>query len=576
MGRFFVGVLLAICLLPPAQASQNSEQQTQTTDQTKLLFTKSHLTGDFQNEYITVNELNAGLKSEQEPNLYTPLALLEFFETAVLTERFDVASHALNLNAYPVATQAHVGADLAFKLNYLLEENGLYVFDDLPDRPDGVIEPTLGENNPLKGVPRRSIKLGDISYKSRKIPIYIERIYVEGRAPVWVFARASVENIELLYEVQKPADFEKALPNWLKIKVWGVDLWEWVALLLLFGASLGFAHYVGILLNKLLEKLNKDEKDKSKTASILIELVNNIALPLTITLAFGIIYLLVSGRLPYAPALASSTRPIVWVALIILAMWLGVRVINFFANRYENLQIDSLNDKETEKKQERKTYLSIFRRIFIFVMVVSGSWYGLGLFVDLKSLGKILLTSAGILGAVAGIAAQSTLGNIIAGIQVATTQPVKIGDALIFENEWCTVEDLRYTYAVLLTWDKRRLIVPMRHLVTEVVENWTHTNQNQSTMIYLYVDYCTDFSYIQDIFMKFARAHILNNHKEEPALYVYGVSEKVVTLVGMISADTPSNAWQISCDIRKQMLDYLGKNAPQYLPQSRVRVEGEE
>ena len=113
----------------------------------------------------------------------------------------------------------------------------------------------------------------------------------------------------------------------------------------------------------------------------------------------------------------------------------------------------------------------------------------------------------------------------------------------------------------------------MRYFVTEVIENWTHTNAKQSTMIYLYVDYCADFDYLQDKFMKFAKAHILNNGDEEPALYVYGVSEKVVTLVGMVSADTPSNAWQIACDIRKQLLDYLGKHAPHYLPQDRIQVK---
>ncbi len=555
--------------------STNTKSPNSDPSQTDILFSKSELTGDFQDEFIVLNALNAGLYTPQEPNLHTPLALLEFFETAVLLDNFALASHALNLNAYPAEIQATKGAELAFKLDYLLNEKGLYLYDDLPDRPDGVIEPTLGENNPLKGVPRRSIKLGSIDYKSRSIPIYIERVYVEGHSPVWVFSRASVENIDRLYEVHKPADFEKRLPDWLTHKLWGVDLWEWLALLVLFCASLGFAHLVSKGLSRLLNYLQDSNSDKQQSylASIFIELIDRVALPFTITLAFGIIYLMVSGRLPYVHAIATSTRPIIWVVLLVLMMWFGVRVINFFANRYENLQIDSLKDKETEKRQKRKTYLSVFRRIFIFVMILSGSWYGLGLFVDLKSLGKILLTSAGILGAVAGIAAQSTLGNIIAGIQVATTQPVRIGDALIFEQEWCTVEDLRYTYAVLLTWDKRRLIVPMRYFVTEVIENWTHTNAKQSTMIYLYVDYCADFDYLQDKFMKFAKAHILNNGDEEPALYVYGVSEKVVTLVGMVSADTPSNAWQIACDIRKQLLDYLGKHAPHYLPQDRIQVK---
>ena len=178
---------------------------------------------------------------------------------------------------------------------------------------------------------------------------------------------------------------------------------------------------------------------------------------------------LVSGSLPRVDAIATSTRPIIWLSLVISGSMYGVRAINFLHNRYQDYQIDSLTEEEFNTQRIRMTYVSVFRRIFIFVMVLGGIWIGLAEFTDLEGLGTTLLTSAGIAGAIIGIAAQPTLGNIIAGFQVAITQPIRIGDTILIDDIWCEVEDLRFTYAVLKTWDDRRLIVPMKHFVTEIL-----------------------------------------------------------------------------------------------------------
>src|SRR5699024_10350279 len=117
-------------------------------------------------------------------------------------------------------------ADLAEKLDYLMTEKSLYAFDELPDRSDGLIEPSLGTDSPVHGVPRRSIKLGSIDYKNRSVPLYLERVRVGEQAPVWVFSSQSVANINALYDMHKPADFERFLPKAMITKVWGVSVWE--------------------------------------------------------------------------------------------------------------------------------------------------------------------------------------------------------------------------------------------------------------------------------------------------------------------------------------------------------------
>lgn len=529
--------------------------------------------GEYNQHYIILDHLNSGLPATtRTPNLATPMGAMEFFYTLSATSDFKNASHALNLNSFDTDIQAQAGEKLAQKLDYLLSEKGLYVFDELPDREDGLIEPALGSSNPIHGVPRRMIKIGVIDYKMRKIPLYLERVKVNDSSPIWVFSQSSVENIDMLYDQHKPAKFEQFFADWLKYKLFGVAVWELFALVILFVLTLGFAwvfgKLMGVVLSKLSQISNKDELDKHFVG----EFLNEIILPLTISAGFLAVYMLVSGNLPAINAIATSTAPMVWLVCLGLLMWLGIKVINFFANRYEDLQIRQLSDKQMEKARKRKTYLSIFRRIFIFCMLCFGGWRALGLFVDLEGLGATLITSAGIVGAVIGIAAQPTLGNIIAGLQVATTQPVRIGDTLIVEGEWCSVEDLRYTYAVLLTWDNRRLIVPMRYFVTEVVENWTHTDVYQSMSVYFYVDYKAD---IDKIFEKFKQCCLDNNKYDsevEPQMVIYEMSDKFITLRGVIHSDTPSNAWDICCQVRKQMLAFL-KTHDGYLPKDRVILQ---
>ena len=113
-------------------------------------------------------------------------------------------------------------------------------------------------------------------------------------------------------------------------------------------------------------------------------------------------------------------------------------------------------------------------------------------FTSLQLIGTTLLTSAGVAGLIFGIAAQPVLANIMAGVQVAITQPVRIGDSVFIEDNWGYVEDLRYTYAVIRTWDERRLVIPLRYLISEPYENWTLKDAHLIKPIYLYADYRTD------------------------------------------------------------------------------------
>ncbi|KRG35305.1 mechanosensitive ion channel protein MscS [Psychrobacter sp. P11F6] len=539
----------------------------------------SGLTGEYNESYYLLDKLNVGLPPLSEPpNLTTPLATLEFFQSAVMKQQYDLAAYALNMNLIDQKIQRNHALELSKRLDFLLTEKELYVFDDLPDRPDGLIEPPLGNTSSIMGIPRRSIQLGYIDYRERRVPIYLQRVRVGEAAPIWVFSAQTVDNIDNLYEQYHPAEFERYLPGWLKLKIFSIALWEFLALALFFLVTMG----VGWLLSKGTEKIISryidDEKYSNYVGSTngVADLVNKLTVPLTFTISFLLVFTLVSGGFPYLDAVASSTRPLIWIGLVFSTLWLGIRIINFFANRYQSLQIENLAEEHFDKERRRRTYVSIFRRVFIFVMILGSIWIGLSEFANMEGLGKTLLTSAGIAGVVIGIAAQPILGNIIAGVQVAVTQPVRIGDSVIMDGNFSTVEDLRYTYAVLKTWDERRLIVPMRELITETVENWSHTEVHQTCPVFLYVDYGADIDAIRQQFISAVKDNKLWDNKTEPEMFVVEVTANIIHLRGAVSAVGPIEAWTLACEIREQMLNYLYSKQKAYLPAERLILKGQD
>ncbi|WP_227685677.1 mechanosensitive ion channel family protein [Psychrobacter sp. NZS113] len=535
----------------------------------------SALTGEYNESYYILDKLNAGLPPLSEPpNLETPLAALEFFQSAVMKQQYDLAAYALNMNLIDEKSQRGSALDLTKRLDFLLSEKELYVFDDMPDRPDGLIEPPLGNTSSVMGIARRSLQLGYIDYRERRVPIYLQRVRVGEEAPVWVFSAQTVGNIDNLYEQYHPAEFERYLPTWLKIKIFGIALWEFSALILFFLLTMG----VGWLLSKGTEKIINhyvdDEKYSINVGSTngVADLVSKLTVPLTFTISFSLVFTLVSGGFPYLDAVASSTRPLIWIGMVFSTMWLGIRIINFFANRYQDMQIENLAEEHFDKERRRRTYVSIFRRVFIFVMILGSFWIGLSEFANMEGLGKTLLTSAGIAGVVIGIAAQPILGNIIAGVQVAVTQPVRIGDSVIMDGNFSTVEDLRYTYAVLKTWDERRLIVPMRELITDRVENWSHTEVHQTCPVFLYIDYGADIDAIRQQFISMVKDNKLWDNKTEPEVFVVDVTENTIQLRGAVSGVGPIEAWTLACEIREQMLGYLYEQQNKYLPTERFTL----
>ncbi len=186
-------------------------------------------------------------------------------------------------------------------------------------------------------------------------------------------------------------------------------------------------------------------------------------------------------------------------------------------------------------------------------------------------IGVSILASAGIAGIVIGFAAQKTLGNLIAGIQIAIAQPIRLDDVVIIENEWGWIEEINLTFAVVRIWDLRRLIVPISYFLEKPFQNWTRTNAKLLGTVLIYSDYNLPIEEIRNELSRVLKeSHLWD--KKANALQVTNITEKTVELRALMSAADSSALWDLRCEVREKLLEFLQKRFPECLP--KLRVEG--
>jgi small-conductance mechanosensitive channel len=263
------------------------------------------------------------------------------------------------------------------------------------------------------------------------------------------------------------------------------------------------------------------------------------------------------------------------VILIVMAItWLGVRIVTFFSDYVGKQFTDDLGSDDQAQARKALTYISVARRVLIFIALLVGVGFALSQFRGFETFGLSLLASAGVISVVVGVAAQSVLGNILAGVQVALTQPVRIGDNVYFEEQWGYIEAITYTYITIQTWDQRRVIVPLKYFVTHPVQNWSKHSSHLIRPIYLYVDYHTDVERIRHAFADMLKNDEDWNGETEPTVQVTGMSDETLDVRALCSASDPSTAWVLHCRLREKLVAYVRDlEAGRYLPRQRLVVE---
>ena len=217
------------------------------------------------------------------------------------------------------------------------------------------------------------------------------------------------------------------------------------------------------------------------------------------------------------------------------------------------------------------TQASVIRKIIVSAIVILATGSILMLFDPVRQFGTSILASAGIVGVVVGFAAQKTLGNVLAGIQIVLTQPLLIDDIVVVEGDFGQIEEITLTYVVVRTWDLRRLVLPITYFVEKPFQNWTRISTELLGTVILYLDYQVPMGELR----KELKGLVENNPKWDRkvcGLQVTDAKQGTIEVRALVSSTDAGKVFDLRCEVREGLIQFLYRNYPESLP--RLRVEG--
>jgi hypothetical protein len=219
-----------------------------------------------------------------------------------------------------------------------------------------------------------------------------------------------------------------------------------------------------------------------------------------------------------------------------------------------------------------RTQMYLLRRVTVVVVVVVAGSIMLMTFPSIRHLGVSLFASAGVAGLVVGLAARSTIANLISGVQVALTEPIRIDDVVIVEGEWGWIEEVGTTYVVVRIWDLRRLIVPLSYFIEKPFQNWTRVSADLLGTVFLYADYTVPVEEVRQELHRILEASPLWDRKVWN-LQVTDATRHTLELRALMSAADSSTAWDLRCHVREELVTFLQRKHPDALPRVRASLE---
>jgi small-conductance mechanosensitive channel len=249
--------------------------------------------------------------------------------------------------------------------------------------------------------------------------------------------------------------------------------------------------------------------------------------------------------------------------------WTGMALTKFLTGIIESkFRIDMADNLAARRV---RTQTQVIERVATVAIVVVTIAVMLMTFPGVKQIGASVLASAGIAGLVIGMAAKSTFSNLIAGLQVAITQPVRLEDAVIVEDEWGWIEEIETTYVVVRLWDLRRLIVPLSYFIEHPFQNWTRTTADLLGTVMVYADYTVPVDEVRKELHGILQQTDLWNGKGW-GLQVTDLTENTMQLRALMSASDAGKAFDLRCLVREQLVKFLQEKHPGCLPVRRQQL----
>ncbi len=297
---------------------------------------------------------------------------------------------------------------------------------------------------------------------------------------------------------------------------------------------------------------------------------HRIKIPLLLFLASLIAQAAVIGDIFRFEATNQIVGHLSLIGIVISIAWFLIFSFKVFKNQMlRKYDVDTANNLKARKVY---TQYTILENIIIFIIVVLALGISLMSFDSIRSVGVSVLTSAGIAGIIIGLAAQKAIATLLAGIQIAITQPIRLDDVVIVEGEWGWIEEINLTYVVVRVWDKRRLVVPTTYFIEKTFQNWTRTSADILGTVYIYVDYGIPFDEIRKEQTRLLEATDLWDGNVD-VLQVTNSTEKTVEMRVLVSAKDSPTAWDLRVYLREKLLVFIKENYPESLPKSRVALE---
>ena len=254
--------------------------------------------------------------------------------------------------------------------------------------------------------------------------------------------------------------------------------------------------------------------------------------------------------------------------LIAAITWIAIQFVKagayYLQSKLDIGAADNLNARKS------LTQINIFKGIADSIIIIIAIAVGLLTFEQAKTIGVSLLTSAGIIGIIVGFAAQKSIGMMLAGIQLAITQPIRLDDVVIVEGEWGRIEEITLTYVVVKIWDERRLVLPVTWFLEKPFQNWTRKSADIIGTILLYVDYSFPVESIRAVLPDMLKGNrdwdgrVLN-------VQVTKTTEQYKEIRVLLSSTDASKNWNLRATIREKLIDFINVNYPDTFAKIRVQ-----
>jgi len=275
---------------------------------------------------------------------------------------------------------------------------------------------------------------------------------------------------------------------------------------------------------------------------------------------------------PLPSDVAGHVRHWLGIGVLLCVVWLAVRAVGALQARILREHPVDVEDNLAARRIQTQT--RVIARVMQGAIILVGVALALMTFPAIRQIGATLLASAGIIGLVAGIAAKPVFGNLIAGLQIALAQPIRLDDVVIVEGEWGRIEEITSTYVVVRVWDERRLVVPLQWFIENPFQNWTRTSSQLLGTAFLWLDYRTPMADVRTELQRICESDPRWDGRVCVA-QVTETSEHTIQVRLLVSSRNSGDLFDLRCAVRERMVDYLNRCHPQALPRLRADLGSE-